>query len=272
MVLGSTLKNTLKTNVRGKKQKIKIIDSTINNKLNKAAYAAILLLIIAIAGCIQPLYLYSKAMLAQHLLHQTWKNVKTQHAKTLQPEQLTVLPPWPWADTYPVAKLSLQLNSLHNAAPELHTSKSALSTGETTMHSTIQTKKNVLSLDKPMKITSEISWIILAGMTGRTMAFGPGWLQDSAKPNKHGNTVISAHNDSHFSILENVNIGDTFILEDQSSGKEQYQITTMGIVNEHDNTAYEYSEQKMLTLITCYPFTLNPGNKSKRLVITAIAT
>ncbi len=52
-------------------------------------------------------------------------------------------------------------------------------------------------------------------LTGRTMAFGPGWLQDSAKPNQIGNTVISAHNDSHFAILENVNIGDIFQLEDK---------------------------------------------------------
>ena len=122
-----------------------------------------------------------------------------------------------------------------------------------------------------LKKQQPTSWIILSGMTGRTMAFGPGWLQDSAQPNQPGNTVISAHNDSHFEILEKVNIGDIFQLEDNKGDTINYQINNMKIVNENDNSAYQFNEHTMLTLITCYPFTLANTKQTKRLIVTAIA-
>lgn len=254
----------------------------ITNKRHKISYVATTAIILSLLGCIKPIYFYGKAMLAQHLLEQTWIDVKHQYIKenntlktnAMHTKQLTILPPWSWADTYPVAKLTLRLNNSrnHNLTTENHKvnlNKQSLTNNSPTMHLLNTT---LLTSDEKMEALPEISWIILAGMTGRTMAFGPGWLQNSAKPNQFGNTVISAHNDSHFAILENVNIGDTFILEDQSAKQEHYQIITMRIVDENDNTAYNYSDQKMLTLITCYPFTFSDSNKTKRLVITAIAT
>lgn len=201
--------------------------------MNWAKRFALLTIVIASIFCIEPLYLLSKATLAQYLLQQTWQQT-IKGAKKVTP--------WPWADTYPIAKLTY-LGSLPTNLGNKH-----------------------------MQNKQAYSWIILSGMTGRTMAFGPGWLQDSAKPNHIGNTVISAHNDSHFAILENVNIGDVFQLEDNSGKTKQYQINHMRVVDENDNSAYEYHENTMITLITCYPFSLSNTNKTKRLIVTAIAT
>ncbi len=58
-----------------------------------------LLLIILIIGTLHTghgAWIYIKAELAQHLLEQAWKKTK----KKQQP-----VPPWPWADTWPIAKL-----------------------------------------------------------------------------------------------------------------------------------------------------------------------
>ncbi|WP_448246317.1 class GN sortase [Thalassotalea agariperforans] len=203
--------------------------------MNWAKRFALLTIVIASIFCIEPLYLLSKATLAQYLLQQTWQ-------QTIEGEKN--IRPWPWADTYPIAKLTY-LGSLPTHLGNNH----------------MQNKQAIQAH----------SWIILSGMTGRTMAFGPGWLQDSAKPNQIGNTVISAHNDSHFAILENVNIGDIFQLEDNSGQTKQYQINHMRVVDENDSSAYEYHENTMITLITCYPFSLSSTNKTKRLIVTAIA-
>lgn len=207
--------------------------------MNWANRIAVLIIIIGSLSCIEPIYIFSKAILAQQFLNNAWKTTLENKGKATKP--------WQWADTFPVAKLSLLgSNNMQqlSAQPELKQ-----------LHN-----KNTLA-----------SWIILSGMTGRTMAFGPGWLQDSAKPNHIGNTVISAHNDSHFNILAQVNIGDTLTLEDSEGLTITYRINEMKIVDQSSNNAYQFSEKKMITLITCYPFEISKAPKTKRLVVTALA-
>ena len=114
------------------------------------------------------------------------------------------------------------------------------------------------------------SWIILSGMTGRAMAFAPTWLEDSAKPNQYGNTVISAHNDSHFDILAGVEIGELFTLEAKSDEKVNYRVTDVNIVWDIDISPYLFRDETMITLITCYPFNVSNSPKKQRLVIQAI--
>ena len=198
--------------------------------MNRAKRFAIITIIIASIFCLEPIYLLGKAVLAQQLLNYAWNRTKQHPNQTNKP--------WQWADTSPIAKLTLL--GQHN----------------------MQQSQN----NDPLA-----SWIILSGMTGRTMAFGPGWLQDSAKPNQFGNTVISAHNDSHFDILEKVNIGDILALEDKHGITLDYRINNIRIVSENDNSAYQFNENRMLTLITCYPFTLSNTLKTKRLIVTAMA-
>ena len=139
--------------------------------------------------------------------------------------------PWAWADTYPVGRLAF--------------------------------------MDEQGNFNNE--WIVLAGFSARTMAFGPAWLQDSAMPNQSGNTVLSAHNDSHFKQLQNLEIGDKLMLESKDAQQLTYQVTEITIVEQNDNRAYEYIDGKTLTLITCYPFTISRLPKTKRLIVQAKA-
>ena len=50
--------------------------------------------------------------------------------------------------------------------------------------------------------------LVLAGASGRTLAFGPGHLDGSAQPGDPGNAVITAHRDTHFRFLRLVAPGD----------------------------------------------------------------
>lgn len=117
---------------------------------------------------------------------------------------------------------------------------------------------------------SNQSWIVLSGMTGRSMAFAPSWLEDSARPNQYGNTVISAHNDSHFSVLENIIIGDHFWLEDKHRKVINYRVIAIDVIEEGDASPYHFQDETMITLITCYPFEVTNTPKTKRLVVQAV--
>ena len=59
------------------------------------------------------------------------------------------------------------------------------------------------------------SSIVLAGASGRNLAFGPAHVDGTASPGQPGNCVISAHRDTHFTVLQNVRPGDTIRLEDR---------------------------------------------------------
>ncbi|MGJ8694030.1 MAG: class GN sortase [Thalassotalea sp.] len=204
------------------------------------------LVILALCLSAEPLYMLSKAFLAQHLLAKAWQEtllLKAQNSALVDsaPATLTTdltttnsdntISPWSWADTYPVGKLTL-----------LKKAKQA-----------------------------EKTWIVLSGFSGRTMAFGPAWLQDSAAPNQSGNTVISAHNDSHFNILAKVELGDLLSFESADGQNRQYQINSINIVTQNDNSAYQFIDETIITLITCYPFTVSREEKTQRLIVQAIA-
>ena len=102
------------------------------------------------------------------------------------------------------------------------------------------------------------------------MAFPPSLLEDSEKPNQYWNTVISSHNDSHFNVLENSDIGDDLLLEDQQGKIVSYRIMTIDIVSEYDLSSYLFQDETMITLITCYPFEVTNTAKTQRLVIQAV--
>ena len=59
--------------------------------------------------------------------------------------------------------------------------------------------------------------IVLAGGSGRTLAFGPGHLSASAMPGQVGNMIIAGHRDTHFQFLQKVEVGE--LLEDAGHGQ-----------------------------------------------------
>src|SRR5438067_6613980 len=57
------------------------------------------------------------------------------------------------------------------------------------------------------------SYIVLNGASGRTMAWGPGHVDGTALPEQVGNCVVSAHRDTQFEVLREVELGDEIVLE-----------------------------------------------------------
>jgi len=116
------------------------------------------------------------------------------------------------------------------------------------------------------------SYIMLAGDSGRTLAFGPGHHTGSPLPGDPGNSMISGHRDTHFSFLQYLANGDQIILETSRGKTRSYQVEQRRIMSADNAWVIDDESVSRLTLITCYPFNaLQPGTPL-RYVITAVET
>jgi len=109
--------------------------------------------------------------------------------------------------------------------------------------------------------------IILAGDSGRNLAFGPGYRFGTSKPGTKGMSMISAHRDTHFKFLENVMPGDEIEIQTEKGINVVYVISGTKIVDKSNAAIELESKDKQLVLITCYPFnSIHPGTDFRYLV------
>lgn len=159
-----------------------------------------------------------KAIIAQQLLNHAWK--QTANDTAIGEERIHK--PWPWADTWPVARLT---------APQ-----------------------------------HDIEQIVLAGDTGSSLAFGPGYSLSSAAPNSGGLTMISAHRDTHFKFLSNLKRDDRLYLQTTDRTVE-YRVYDFRIVDNRTFALPAGADEDTLLLVTCYPFdAITPGGHLRYLV------
>ena len=93
--------------------------------------------------------------------------------------------------------------------------------------------------------------IVLAGASGRTLAFGPGHLDGSARPGEAGNCVLSAHRDTQFAFLKRIEIGDVMELQTRDGGRHFYRVFERRIVHKTECSVLEDTPHATLTLLTC---------------------
>jgi len=99
----------------------------------------------------------------------------------------------------------------------------------------------------------KVDYIVLAGGTGRTMAFGPGHISSSPLPGANGNSVIVGHRDTHFSVLKDLKFGDEINIQTANSHM-RYKVTKQFVVDQSQSGVMQSFGAEQLTLITCYPF------------------
>jgi sortase A len=164
----------------------------------------------------QGAYIPAKAWFAQELMLRAW-------ARSAEDNDRQV--PWPWADTWPVARLSAK--------------------------------------------AGDVDMIVLAGGSGRTLAFGPGHLSASSLPGESGNSVIAGHRDTHFNFLRDLEIGESLVIEKIGGRKHLYKVVAIDVVDARRGSLLLDTDAAMLSLVTCYPFeSLEPGGPM-RYVVTA---
>jgi sortase A len=179
-----------------------------------ARWVALVLLALGIGFLAAGGRIYAKAKLAQLLLQRAWAETRATGER---------VKPWPWADTWPVARL---------VAP-----------------------------------AHGVDLIVLAGVSGRTLAFGPGQLPGSAPPGAPGNTVLSGHRDTQFRFLEDLAPGDELRLLTPDGRSRAYVVREARVVDADDTSVLVEDGRPRLTLITCFPFdALVPGGPLRYVV------
>ncbi|MFF2911664.1 sortase [Paenibacillus sp. NPDC057934] len=108
---------------------------------------------------------------------------------------------------------------------------------------------------------------ILEGTDSPQLKKGAGHYAGSAAIGADGNSVLAGHRDTVFRNLGELAIHDPIEVE-TASGKFTYEITGSVIVDKDERGAIKTSEQPILTLITCYPFSF-VGSAPDRYLLTA---
>jgi sortase A len=107
--------------------------------------------------------------------------------------------------------------------------------------------------------------IVVEGVSRKQLSEGPGHIKGTAAPGEAGNAVISAHRDTFFRHIYELNKGDE--IQVRRNGKVfRYQVTGKKIVLPDDMAVLKQTTDPQLTLITCYP-TYYIGPAPKRLVV-----
>ena len=114
--------------------------------------------------------------------------------------------------------------------------------------------------------------LVLAGASGRTLAFGPGHLDGSAQPGDPGNAVITAHRDTHFRFLKDAGTGDLIVVERADGATRHFRVKGTYIADHRALRLPRDTDVPTLTLVTCYPFgALDPGGPLRYVVVAEAA-
>lgn len=114
--------------------------------------------------------------------------------------------------------------------------------------------------------------IILAGDSGRNLAFGPGYRFGTAEPGTPGVSVISAHRDTHFRFLKDLKTGDDIKIQTKKGETILYKVTSAIVVEKSSADIELNINSKQLVLVTCYPFnSISPNTRLRYLVYAQAA-
>lgn len=112
---------------------------------------------------------------------------------------------------------------------------------------------------------------VLAGSSGRTLAFGPGHEQGTPLPGEPGNSVIGGHRDTHLAFLRHVKRGDILRVERRDGSRVDYRVTTLDVLDRRDTWVMRNDGDTRLTLVTCWPFDALRAGGPQRYVVIARA-
>jgi sortase A len=99
-----------------------------------------------------------------------------------------------------------------------------------------------------------IDFVVLEGVSGEALAFGPGRMAGLGPAYGSRTTLIAAHKDTHFRFLPKLNNGDEIILETLQGQTERYQVIGQEVIDYRAASLEKNPINPRLILVTCYPF------------------
>jgi sortase A len=110
---------------------------------------------------------------------------------------------------------------------------------------------------------------VLAGASGRNLAFAPALLDGTSAPGSPGVTVIAGHRDTHFRRLASLAIGDELTLERPDGSVYSYEVAALDVVDSERAQLRLDADESIVVLVTCWPFDAVTVGGSWRYVVTA---
>lgn len=98
---------------------------------------------------------------------------------------------------------------------------------------------------------------------------GVGRIKGTAYIDTDGNLGIAGHRDGFFRPLKDIEVGDSLELK-TAGGTVTYEVSSIEIVEPDDVSVLSPTQERTLTLVTCYPF-YYVGHAPKRYIVTATA-
>jgi sortase A len=109
--------------------------------------------------------------------------------------------------------------------------------------------------------------MIEEGTANSTLQQAVGHIQGTVLPGQEGNAGIAGHRDTFFRNLRNIHKDDEITVT-TLAGKFRYRVDLISIVEPDDVSVLSESQQPILTLVTCYPFSY-VGFAPKRFIVRA---
>ncbi len=98
-----------------------------------------------------------------------------------------------------------------------------------------------------------LSVMVVEGADNRKLRRAAGHVPGTALPGQFGNVGITAHRDTFFRPLRNIQMDD-LITVTTLQGVYQYRVVSTKIVSPQDVEVLDSTDGQVLTLVTCYPF------------------
>ncbi|WP_175615390.1 class D sortase [Piscibacillus halophilus] len=108
---------------------------------------------------------------------------------------------------------------------------------------------------------------IIEGADEDSLAKGVGHMSETALPGQNEQIILSGHRDTVFRSFDQIEVGDTFIVE-LPYGTYEYKIMNTKIVSADDTSIVGEMGEEVLVVSTCYPFNYI-GNAPERFVAYA---
>lgn len=112
-----------------------------------------------------------------------------------------------------------------------------------------------------------VSAIVREGDDDATLAVAVGHIPGTARPGERGNMALAGHRDSFFRALRNIEIDDVIRVRVLGIGYT-YRVDSTEVVAPDSMEILDPTEDSVLTLVTCYPFTY-VGNAPSRFIVRA---
>jgi sortase A len=109
--------------------------------------------------------------------------------------------------------------------------------------------------------------IVAEGVSPSVLRHAVGHVPQTALPGEWGNVALAGHRDTFFRPLRKIQAGDAIALK-TPAGDFEYRVESTRVVAPTDIQVLKPSEERMLTLVTCFPF-YYVGSAPNRFIVRA---